>query len=72
MTNDGTKQGLCVNKLKDNLQNHKTECLRRLKNLIVKLRKSRDLLKTYNKIIRNYLKEGIVEKMNKIIPSNIP
>ena len=45
---------------KKNLQNNETGSLRRLQNLIVKLQKSPDLLETYDNIISNQLKEGIV------------
>ena len=57
---------------KENLQNNETVSLRSLQNLIAKLQKSPDLLETYDKIISNQLKEGIVEKLNKSIPLNIP
>ena len=57
---------------KENLENNETGTLRRLQNLIAKLQKSLDLLETYDNIIRNQLKEGIVEKVDRNIPPNIP
>ena len=39
---------------------------------MVKLQKSPDLLETYDNIISNQLKEGIVEKVDKKMPPNIP
>ena len=59
------------NQDKENLQNNETGSLRRLQDLIVKLQKSLDLSET-NNIFSNQLKEGIVEKVNKNIPSNMP
>ena len=57
---------------KENLRNNEIGSLRRLHNLIVKLKKLPDLLETYDNIISNQLKEGIVEKVDKKIPPNIP
>ena len=57
---------------KENLQNNETGSLRRLQNLIVKLQKSPDLLETYDNIISNQVKEGIVVKVDRDIPPNIP
>ena len=57
---------------KEDLQKNKTGSLRRLQNLIVKLQKSPDLLEIYYSIISNQLKEGIVERVEKNIPQNIP
>ena len=51
---------------KENLQNNETGSLRRLQNLIVKLQKSPDLLETYDNIINNQLKEGIIAKVDKV------
>ena len=56
---------------KENLQNNETASLKRLLNLILNLQKSSDLLETFDNIISNQLKEGIVEKVNKSIHSNI-
>ena len=56
---------------KENLQNNETASLKRLQNLILNLQKSSDLLETFDNIISNQLKEGIVEKVNKSIHSNI-
>ena len=64
--------GLMWKQSKENLQNNETGSLRRLQNLIVKLQKSPDLLETYDNIISNQLKEGIVEKVDKKMPPNIP
>ena len=57
---------------KENLQNSETWSLRRLQNLMVKLQKSPDLLETYDNIISNQPREGLVEEVDKSIPSNIP
>ena len=51
---------------KENLQNNKTGSLRRLKNLILKLQKLQDLLEANDNIISNQLKEGIVEKVQRV------
>ena len=56
---------------KENLQNNETASLKRLQNLILNLHKPSDLLETFDNIISNQLKEGIVEKVNKSIHSNI-
>ena len=56
---------------KENLQNNKTGSLRGLQNLILKMQKSPDLLETYDDIISNQIKEGIVEKVDKSILTNI-
>ena len=56
---------------KENFQNNETASLKRLQNLILNLQKSSDLLETFDNIISNQLKEGIVEKVNKSIHSNI-
>ena len=50
---------------KKNLLNNETGSLRKLQNLIVKLQMSPDLLETYDNIISNQLKQGIVEKKDK-------
>ena len=56
---------------KENLQNNETASLKRLQNLILNLQKPSDLLETFDNIISNQLKEGIVEKVNKSIHPNI-
>ena len=50
---------------KKNLPNNETGSLRKLQNLIVKLQMSPDLLETYDNIISNQLKQGIVDKIDK-------
>ena len=52
-------KGLMWEQARENLQNSETGSLRRLQNLIMKLRKSPDLLKIYNNFISNQLKECI-------------
>ena len=60
------------NQSKENIQNNETVSLRSLQNLIIKLQKSPGLLETFDNIISNQLKEGMVEKLDKSIPLNIP
>ena len=57
---------------KENLRNNEIGSLRRLHNLIVKLKKLPDLLETYDNIISNQLKEGILEEVDKRIPPTTP
>ena len=72
-SDEGSQEtGIMWKQGKENLQNNETGSLRRLQNLIVKLQKSPDLLETYDYIISNQLKEGIVEKVDKNIPPNKP
>ena len=66
------KTGLMWKQSKDNIQNNETVSLRIPQNLIVKLQKSPGLLETFDNIISNQLKEGIVEKSEKSIPLNLP
>ena len=54
--------GLMWTQGKENLPNNETGSLKRMQNLAVKLQKSPGLLETYDSIISNELKEGIVEK----------
>ena len=58
--------------IKENIQNNETVSLRSLQNLIIKLQKSPGLLETFDNIISNQLKEGMVEKLDKSISLNIP
>ena len=46
--------------------------LRRLQNLVVKLQKSSDALETFHNIINHQIKEGMVKKVDKSIPPNMP
>ena len=64
--------GLMWKQGKENLQNNETGSLRWIQNFIAKLQKSPDLLETYDNIIGNQLKGGIVEKVDRNIPPNIP
>ena len=66
------KTGLMWKQSRENIQNNETVCLRIPQNLIVKLQKSPGLLETFDNIISNQLKEGIVEKLDKSIPLNLP
>ena len=55
-----------------NIENNKTVSLRSLQNPTIKLQKSPGLLETFDNIISNQLKEGMVKKLDKGIPLNIP
>ena len=64
--------GLMWKQSKENIQNKETLSLRIPQNLIVKLQKSPGLLETFDNIINNQLKEGIVEKLDRSIPLKLP
>ena len=55
-----------------NIENNETVSLRSLQNPTIKLQKSPGPLETFDNIISNQLKAGMVKKLDKGIPLNIP